>query len=480
MPLRSKLPDPSHRTRVGGPPMTRLTMTLKTTTPLLGGAARTRQLDEVDGIRAPSIRGILRQWWRALHAGKYPDSQHMLDAEGSLFGRVHGDRLQRSQVEVQVRLRKNTAPDTSEIEMRDPASYALWPARADRQGNPTAPRRSPGLEFELIIAMPETHRSAIENALRAWILFGGVGGRTRRGVGSLSLIAVNGKSDRAALHPWLPQEVSRKELGRLFGRDIFAAEPHRHFNDQAQLAEAELIVGEPKTDAKFAWHTALSWLRDFRQKADSSKPGAGTSRAPADPSEYARQAGNGRPGRSNWPEPDKLRHVAGPGPWAHDPSRFSPTPTYPRAGFGLPIIGQWQKKDATGRPYSAPEPGDFKLYWREVVGEEKKPGKLHQRLGSPLIVKALPLLDGKFVPMALWMHRDLPQNAQIVLEQNGKIVEASKAAFDNLKMKGEAVQYAPLGTYEALTAPRGQRLRRAFMDWLISSPVVSEKGRRIV
>src|SRR4051812_39768069 len=59
------LPDPPalSRRRLGGPALEELKLQLETITPVLGGAPTPRQLDTVDFIRAPTVRGHLRFWW---------------------------------------------------------------------------------------------------------------------------------------------------------------------------------------------------------------------------------------------------------------------------------------------------------------------------------------------------------------------------------------------------------------------------------
>jgi|GEM_PF-3130673 len=41
-------------------------VTIEVVTPILGGASRTREVDDVDIIRPATVRGHLRFWWRAL------------------------------------------------------------------------------------------------------------------------------------------------------------------------------------------------------------------------------------------------------------------------------------------------------------------------------------------------------------------------------------------------------------------------------
>jgi CRISPR-associated protein Cmr1 len=327
----------------------------------------------------------------------------------------------------------------------------------------------------------------VRNALRAWVLFGGYGGRTRRGVGSLTVIAATQEGAPVAIEQWLPTAATREGLTRLFGEDIFALpvdarEPRAKAkeggaNDMPRLAGAALYIKKAATPkAMDAWLGALGWLREFRQGPEgqpagaqgASKVHAGVARG-APPvvgglatSALARHPGKGnRPGISNWPEPDKIRRLS-PGPieaWAHSPERHNAVAAWPRAGFGLPIIGKFQQKDRDlklWRDRGKREPDDFQILW------ERGPTK-HDRLASPLIVKALPLADGRFVPCALWLERGYPEGGRVYLYQGrgDRPVPRSEAPFERITAPGDVAQFDALKGKSSL--------RQAFLDWLSSA-----------
>lgn len=313
-------------------------MQLEVVTPILGGSHQTRAIDDVDVIRAPSVRGHLRFLWRALYAAQYANADALYQRESALWGRAATDDGGRSAVEIRVSVEGTPgSPDTSDIDLQQtPGAYALWPARAERrQGQvvkPPAPRHKPGTKFVLTLKVAGTDNDVAEvrNALRAWILFGGYGGRTRRGLGSLKVIGdVNG---------WLPTAATREALTRLFGLDIFAA-PTRTPGDVPWFGGAAIHVGRADRSAQTAWTTALDWLKEFRQGTTGQQ------------GSRAREPGTGkaqpnRPSISNWPEADKIRHIENK-TRAHAP-RHNSTAAWPRAGFGLPIIGQFQTQDRRG------------------------------------------------------------------------------------------------------------------------------------
>src|SRR5690606_3767648 len=322
--------------------------------------------------------------------------------ESALWGRAASDEGGRSAVEIRVSIEHRGHRDDNEIilyprknQQETPGAYALWPARAEtRTKMPTAPRRQPGTKFQLTlkIAGTEEYEIEVKNALRAWILFGGYGGRTRRGLGSLTVI--DNVSD------WLPTAATREAIKKLFGFDIFAA-PARTPGDVPWLGGASIHIGSAGRKAQTAWTTALNWLKEFRQgyKGEAGRRARGP----------GPNGNTQRPSISNWPEADKVRRLSTPQGrlrWAHTP-RHNQTPVWPRAGFGLPIIGQFQsrsrKKHPTRKPNGRPDemrwnelPEDHPNYGTEPEGFELRwtaANKTYDRLASPLIVKALPLAD---------------------------------------------------------------------------------------
>lgn len=410
---------------------------LEVVTPILGGSHQTRAIDDVDVIRTPSVRGHLRFWWRALYASQCSSTEDLYRRESALWGRAANDDGGRSAVEIRVNVERVGSTDNSEIRLfssqnqqATPGAYALWPARGEtRTTTPTAPRRQPGTQFQLTlkVAGSATDEAEVRNALRAWILFGGYGGRTRRGLGSLKVIGdVKG---------WLPTAATREGLTSLFGVDVFAA-PTRRPEEVPWFGGASVHVGSADRNAQTAWTKALDWLKEFRQGTTGQQgirarePGTG-------------KAQPNRPSISNWPEADKVRRIKNKTS-AHAP-RHNATAAWPRAGFGLPIIGQFQTNGRNNERYD--EPDAFELRWRAGNVE-------HDRLASPLIVKALPLADGTFAPCALWLNRAHPANGEVVLRNTNN----SQAPFDRLVANGDTPQFSALANKTSL--------RQAFLDWL--------------
>ncbi|MFP2958163.1 RAMP superfamily CRISPR-associated protein [Myxococcus sp. 1LA] len=475
------LPEPDstdiahlRRRSASAPRLETFTLALKTITPILGGGpvARSPELPSVDIIRVPTLRGHLRFWWRALYGHAYvargtEGARELARRERELWGGMGmaggaddaGPR--RSQVELRVTEVQPAGADTGKIDLGAPSAYALWPARNGKD-EADVPRWKPGLRFKLEVTAPEGDAmTQVRNAVRAWILFGGYGSRPRRGCGSISL-----EPSGPDIAQWLPASADRASLRRLFGDvPLFSPELAEHPCDMPLLRGAQLFQGGASTrqrDGEKAWLAALGWLREFRQGTQPVSSGD------AELLGVARSPGEGkRAGRSNWPEADKLRRFARASrqspsvgnayPQVHAPRpQHSAMPAWPRAGFGLPIVFHFQQMRREGGEYRPREPDDVQLQWQRQVN-----GKWEQmdRLASPLIVKALPLADGRFEPIALWLERGNPMGGQVVMTQFKDADPSTRVPFARAF---RAQDDQPL--FKSLQ--RADNLRDAFFLWL--------------
>lgn len=188
--------------------MTQVVLPLKTVTPLfLGGA----EMGEAAEMRPPAFRGALRYWLRALLAET--NLNELQRKESDVFGQPReNNRGAASAVTVRLRF-----PDTGLPPEAIP--YAKQPSQKDSQGRPKPTGRdylywSMGANarqhikvdenIELLLNArlgAEQAQASLQAALdAAWVFIhlGGVGARSRRTAGSLSLTGT----------PALPPEVS--------------------------------------------------------------------------------------------------------------------------------------------------------------------------------------------------------------------------------------------------------------------------------
>ena len=282
----------------------------RTLTPLYGGGVKAGVVDTELPVRASAIRGQLRYWWRLLQP-RTP-SELLFAAESELWGGISREGPTASQVRLRVlkagpvsltpafKFGKNEGKYKS---VPDPepgmSAYALFPAQGKRHDTnrmvlekEPAELARPGITFTLEVACPEAHWPEVERALRWWATFGGLGARSRRGLGAVEL---------EDLDPVTAEEV--------------------------RAAGGRLTLRPPCESAVAAWMAAVQRLRDFRQGVE-----IGRNPPRVDPN---------RPGRSRWPEPDMIRRLSN----KHDPDHAPRHPVemlYPRAAFGLPIVFHFQ------------------------------------------------------------------------------------------------------------------------------------------
>ena len=348
-------------------------------TPMFGGGVEPRTNDPSFPIRTTAIRGQLQFWWRATVGAQYADRQALRAAQSAIWGSTE----QASRVEVRVQNVEAANPQrcaTFEPDRNAPGkyrsvptwnppfnnnslSYALFPFQGQLADGRTRIEVEPAAcnhkaSFRLILRCHKdfNFEKDVEPALHAWILFGGLGSRTRRGCGSVRCKALEVK-DR--------NELMQKLKGFL--------QPSQPVHPWPTLAEA-ILVGPEQTTAIPAWDQAIELLRDFRQ-------GVGFARNPG-------QQPN-RPGRSRWPEPETIRRVTKRRAPLHQRLEHVPDNAFLRAEIGLPIVFHFKDE----RPG---DPPDTILYAGNGSDGEKR-----ERMASPLILKARALGNGKFVPIIM-------------------------------------------------------------------------------
>lgn len=336
-------------------------------TPLYGGGVVAGEVDRRLPIRIAGLRGQWRFWWRLLHQRNQPDPRALFLEETAIWGGLgqNGDQNgSESRADsgptasrVAVRLLHCGQPELAAAHQytRNPkaplelkalpdlapwaSGYALFSAQGkrseDKRSVAEQPKRLalPGLEFGLLVVfhpkLPDCAQDEVHQAMRWWASFGGIGARTRRGLGAVQV---------AALAPVTVAEV--------------------------QAVGGRLALLQRCHNATEAWKAAVALLQRFRQ-------GVGVGRNAGDEPK--------RPGRSRWPEADRLRALSGRAAAKHQ-TPVCAVRAFPRAAFGLPIVFHF-KDNGQG------DPDDYIL----------EPADLHadvprDRLASPLILR--PYWDG--------------------------------------------------------------------------------------
>ena len=360
----------------------------KLVTPMFGGGVVAGEVDKAMPVRGTSIRGQLRFWWRllAMHGPQKLSGKALFNAERDIWGGL-GDAETLAASKVQVRVRKVSSLQLDTY--KEPA-YVLFSANANGKFGSLAKQ---GLKFELEVRISEKEKNiefnTVKESIRWWASFGGLGSRTRRGLGAIIVMDTTG-----VIVP-----VSDDEVKKIGGELAFAP---------LQYSESESLK---------AWNQAVLLLKNFRQ-------GLGV----------ARKASKHSPaGQTYWPEPYAIRDIIGtssPGHSFDHPAKQ----WFPRAAFGLPIIFHFKDKNKN-------DPPDTTLH---SCGKE--------RMASPLILRPYWNGDF-WRPAALLLpgyKQALMQNVQLsgnVMKRNvwpDKLSEQENVAknippmFDSAKNKNRA------------------------------------------
>ena len=235
---------------------------LRLITPMFGGGYKAREVDTVQPIRPAAIRGHLRFWWRATAGACYTSVADLHKAETELWGGASTkDNPAVGKVAIRVEILstgekapyKQVAPESRPKE--GPLhGYFLFPFQEQKERGiqPAVGRRDVAftLRLSLDASLSEAQRAEVRTALKAWIAFGGVGARTRRGCGALTVLGNNANQ-------WLPPTQG---LAQWLGMPEHTASNHRW----TTLAGARGVI-MPVQSAQDAWRELGRFWARFRK-----------------------------------------------------------------------------------------------------------------------------------------------------------------------------------------------------------------------
>lgn len=443
---------------------------LAVVTPLFGGGAAPREADPLLPVRGAAVRGHLRFWWRACHAHLFADAAALFARESAIWGAAGqaGSATGPSAIQVEIEVTSPGQPEPYRpwYQGKDKHGQAQWKRRTTNYpdyalfpffGTPRhgfdfetwrPPPATPlvGVEFRLRLTLAADSRvhgasvnelsQAAERAVAAWVLFGGLGARTRRGCGSLRCMTNDAcfrprtESPAASDAEHWTQVAPDLWLPTLIDRHVGVTTLRL-----PRLQAARAIASAPTNDAVGAWKTAVELMQAFRQAVD-----VGRNAGKVDPK---------RPGMSRWPEPYSIRDIWTELDKKHNAETHPAVTFFPRADLGLPIVVQ----------QLGPEP--FPTLQGAASGAS--------RMASPLILKALPIDETHAVPLALML------NAPHVWEQGAHQFELIRRGRDRnhvpvdereeihpnqLRMPARALDPDPRGLTTA-----GGSIRDAFIAW---------------
>ncbi|MEK4685051.1 type III-B CRISPR module RAMP protein Cmr1 [Bacillus sp. FSL M8-0256] len=334
-------------------------LTIHLVTPMFGGGPQSNSIDQERPIRESAIRGHLRFWWRATRGAACKNANELSKREAEIFGHTE----QASQIQVVTHYEKDEVKRNSKVffkkknhpfpryvlsNMKDKTPYLM---KAQFSLNIRLSKKT--TQYELI-------KKEVEAALWAWINFGGLGSRTRRGCGSLycKQFSPYNKRTKSQLEKWFEQ--------KLLEYDIQLPASSREWPTLSR----EFKVQAFPSSMISSWQSVIQTYETFRRRSNPDK----------------------KRGRSCWPEADTIRLLTGKAKSGHHipypkekPYKYQ---AFPRAQFGLPIQFRFAPKD------SGKDPDPVTLLPK---------GK--DRLASPLILKPLAINQKESVGMVMVLQQ---------------------------------------------------------------------------
>jgi len=399
-------------------------------TPMFGGGAEPSKPDPITAIRPPSIRGHLRFWWRATRGASCSNAEKLFEEEGKIWGTVDYP----SRVSIDVRMlstptrrpcakRKPRGGGRYRLNWEEPFAgtklpYVLFPFQGQdpREQDAAEPAEFvKDIKFKLVVKLQagaDDLLNEIEAAVWAWVSFGGIGARTRRGCGALFCPEFAPENEQS-METWLEDSLKKYNIEILHKKTGWAC-----------LSRTILVKFTP-TDAIGAWQEAVNLLRTFRQE------------------------GQGRKGRglSNWPEADSIRRISGRSP----KDDRKPKEAFPRAELGLPIIFHFVREK--------PKLNDHEL----IPARESS-----NRMASPIIIRPIQLKNGKCLPLILILQgeeldlivlkRLTKEGSELVFEGNLRNIRNEDfSRYPGSPMRGLSEQGSALEAFVTYAQSRGFR-----------------------
>jgi CRISPR-associated protein Cmr1 len=239
----------------------RVTATFEVVTPLFLGGADPASTAE---LRAPSIKGMLRFWWRALawsrHGGDVDavkeEESRLFGSAGAESGEAQGSAGQASfilrvhSINGSKRLSKGDVLKQEDRPVGSGMRYLGYGLFGEKQGQLERPclfdhGSAAPFQFLVDLVSRRPFDSSILNALKVMGLLGGLGSRVRRGYGSLSLVSLAG--DGEAWKPPAGSDDYIRQLRAAIGAETLKPEepPYTAFSTDSRIVIASREERDP-------------------------------------------------------------------------------------------------------------------------------------------------------------------------------------------------------------------------------------------
>jgi CRISPR-associated protein Cmr1 len=380
-------------------------------TRLFGGGAKAREIDGISWLRSSAVKSALRAWWRAGHAHEFHSLAALREREEELFGApgtfdAEG-RPQKGPGLLEVETQSFLGSSATEYQDSQSSliNYALFPASG--MGRQRARLVAPSERARSLILLrsrgnEKPDLEAILDGLRLWLVLGGAGARTRRGVGALAVANVEKARELgipttvAELQIFLKKHCQQRSLPASLG-GVFTLSRTR-----------KVFFGPLQPSGEAAQTKLLAALREARQDRDHQRA------------------------RSNWPEADAVRLKFDPKrSWEHEPKAAN-SGKYPRAALGLPIVLHFKDRP----PVEPPE-----HHILAALPGEKGTWKKLDRYTSPVILRPVQVWENgqaRYLPLAIFTDCILPSEARPLVVKDPRADAAAKDVVPSFEIRAEA------------------------------------------
>ncbi|WP_462270678.1 type III-B CRISPR module RAMP protein Cmr1 [Desulfobacter sp.] len=337
-------------------------------TPMAGGGTKSWIPDLENPVRTQSIKGQLRFWWRTIQNEN--DAANLKNREDQLWGSTQGASTVRLSVHLTKKPTFKPIPwggrngDKLDFTSVSLPAFVFFPFQ-----NTFTPMDTcnviDSLGFTLKVICPPEYEQEVSNSIKLWMLFGGLGARTRRGCGSLYCKEI------------AEQFQTTNDIDQFVNELTGNQNPPLSTSAYPRLSGARLGARTSQnSDAAKEWCAYLDRYGAFRQA-----PGVGR-----------RPGANNCPGRSYWPEPDAIRRITEQNAPNHQPEHPAGN-WFPRGAYGLPILTEFKSGggDPTGK------------YTLLPAGENQ------ERWPSPVILKVTKLGNSNIARLCLILNDQGPQ-----------------------------------------------------------------------
>ena len=319
----------------------------------MGGGAEARKHDPVWKIRPTSVLGQVRWFWRLLHPELGVDD--LRTREAKIFGGPSVPASFGLSVSILRPGTPATLPDPGE-----PGGYLLFSARETDTGLPAADlSKRVAIAVSVASLNGKAFDASLVRAIKLWSMLGGVGARTRRGVGAVQLTGAEAPRSADDVKRRITELLPAPGVGAA-GRTVRMVWVGREFSNAVDCFEA--------IDQRY---------RKYRQDRPE---GLGHNRWD-EADEIRRTTARSRDGYT--PQPPRGHH---PGIWA-------------RGVLGLPIVFKFKDND------------DPEVTTLRPAGDPKS-----DRMASPLLMRPLRLSTGRYVPIVALLTGPYVRGAGFVLD----------------------------------------------------------------